>query len=477
MFAGFDQRVASALVVATSLIACTIHTKSTAHAQIIPPFRPQPESVNLYDSEFAARVNDGSILLGTIQESQIAGKKINNWHHPDLHEINVQIKVERTVLGKAPKDSVVTIPSLWMNLNYWKSMLGENRPPAAGDLVFCQYLPSDISEEASLFDGADLGPARQEEVRRLDRVAKILRSVDAVQAAQSVLDGCLDPDPHFATWCLVVSDKRDRYAREPYTTAYGRIRSQISVSQNIEMCWNLLENPETHSLVYERADYRLASEKLSYAEQQRRHACHLQRIHDMLQIPPDSELARYYRVSELEYLLTSAYPKMPLKYRLEALEQLTEMVRSGSSVFRRVAVLKAAYLYEPDNETSRKRVFGFYRSCLPLRYERNGFESAYRVGLVKVMNKETKATQIISTSGLSLFQDVITWGDEKCSYRSVSSLEDYAQFCRREEIAWPELPQFLVSLIADSPHSKVKDRLKEAARRLDVPLGQILEAS
>ncbi|MEW4565735.1 hypothetical protein AB1K70_24650 [Bremerella sp. JC770] len=466
---------ATGAIAIVRLFVCLTVFASTANAQLPHRLYPRPPAVRLADREFASRVVKGSIVLGTIQKVVATGEaKIDPWHHPDRHEFRLEIKVEKSLFGAVPEETVLKVPQLWMNLNDWKSRLGENRLPSEGDRVIFQYKPADLADrdQEKIFNGAELGPAHETELKRLRQVSHILKSSSAEEAAQLVLNGCQDDDPHFARWCLIVSETGNAYSAEPYQTVYGNIRRHISPPQNLEVCWSLLQSPKTHSLVYQAADYRLSREKLTASEQEKRHRCHLQRLEQIVTGDTFAEADIYYRVFELKHLLSSVYPRMPLDLRIELIQRLKTVVHQDHqhSAFKVLVATYAPSLNAPDNQACRDELFKFYQGCLPLRATKDSYGYGYRGGLIKLMKQESLATSGISSTGLDLLIAMITLGDADCAYQSASSIEGYAKFCRREEIAWPELPLLLTSLIKNCPHRKAQEGLEQAAGSLDVEL-------
>lgn len=285
------------------------------------------------------------------------------------------------------------------------------------------------------------------------------------------LDGCHDSDPYFALWCLHTINQGPGIRDYEFLRAYSAIQIGIQPNTDVAMCWSVMHDATTHSLVYEHADRRLSWETLSKKDQQRRHAYHMRRLERLIYNPPLDEDGKFFSIEEAKYLLSAPYPKMPIEFRIEAVNLLAQMAAPQQSVeFRKLAVVFAAPLHSNGNEESRKAIFKFYSSLLPLIEDEHGFARSYREGLQKAMEKESEQSQQLCDEGLVLFQAMITGGDAELAFRSIQHLDKYISICRNKEIDWPDLPNYVTSMIKSSPYERVVGGLTKLADEHNIPL-------
>ncbi|MCC9608467.1 hypothetical protein LOC68_10125 [Blastopirellula sp. JC732] len=436
---------------------------TSARAQVLSGYRPRYPGVDPYGSRFTYLVNEGTLLLGTITQIEKTGKEdIDKWHHPDYIELRLTLAIDRVIFGKPFHEQTLKIESLWYVRDSWLAVSENKVPPQVGDKVLYSYFPPDKYYPREIF----FAPASESELKRLDRIAEILTTRNDEQAAQRILVGCLDPDPFFARWCLSVSDAQDTVTDRNFLTAYGRVRAPITSEQKIDACWQLLKDPKCHSLVYEFVNYRLAARSLTNQEQLARFDCHLRRLEALSEMDSVSPDERYYGEREISFLVRTGYKSAPLSSRLEALQTLKRMAEDEECIFRLAAIRDACFLHEAGQPALSKALFQFYRDCRPAQMNLDRHTNyLYLGGLLNLMQDESKATKSVHHEGLQQVEAMISQSAMPVACSAVSRLCDYARFCEKEKIAWPDLPHYFEALIAITPDENVRNSLRNAAKQ------------
>ncbi|EAQ81138.1 hypothetical protein [Blastopirellula marina] len=399
-----------------------------------------------------------SLVLGTLKKIEQPEQRQGTIQ--GRIQVMLTITIERTMLGPPLPQQELILESVWYDPSRYLAS-GELGHPRVGDQVFYQYRANEDRKLPELFRRAPLGQAVSVEIDRIERAKQIIAMKDSQQAAQRTIAGCVDPDPHFAIWCLSVHGSYPKQSGDlRHERVYGAIRAWISEEQYSSLLWKILQDPSTHPAVYQFVDQRLAQRELTVDEHEMRHRSHLRRFATIFTEPDGVN----YRVlnNEIRYLLCDSYSKTPGVLRRAALTELEKQITPDVRIEYRSSVIRfAGGLYVPkqdiDQEATYAAVLHFHRQFHPLHHpERQIPAISYCAALDGLMRRYSDSKRKICEDGFDLLVELIVGGDENSSWIAASKLTSYADHCRRKKIDWILIKSQLETARDLAPHAAAK---------------------
>ncbi|WP_230269174.1 hypothetical protein [Blastopirellula sediminis] len=372
--------------------------------------------------------------------------------------------MERTLFGPAPQENPLVIQPVWYAPIQFQRQ-GTPGNPTRGDRLFFEARLTDAPKEGSAWKGGRIGLATEAEVTRLKRISEILATAEPSTAAASILNGCGDADGQFAAWCLRLLAESERLALHERCLIHDAISKHVPPGTFVEECRLLLQNTQSPCIAYEVADHILAAEAPSDEMEQFRHECHLRRISDVIAHPPQG--AGYFsREPELRHLLMFSYPPMSPGRRIEAIDKLRELVGPhGPERLRWLGLCFASNLLDPSSEELRREVFRFYRDFIP-QDEKLGF--SYCAGLRRGMETDSEYSKHVCTEGMDILSSMLVGGNARIAQSACGDLGRYSEYCRRQNIGWPDLAYVVRDLRDVTPHLESRNDLSRKIERWGV---------
>lgn len=422
-------------------------------------YQPEQPRVSLYTTSFPYIVNDGGILLGTLQELRYTGRADkDNWHYPPHYEVQVTFKLERAILGEMPDENPLVLSSFWIQISPAEATF------QPGDRIFLAHDGTLRPEKYRPMSAPWFTLATDAEIARLSRIGDLLSQDASPELSQKIIDGCFDDDPYFARWCLLVSTSLERCLDKPFLDAYKNLRAHIAPEKDVEVCWQLLQLPETHSVVFQFALRSLSFAKLSSDQERLFHETKRRRLRAIINNRSQDRDIKYYTLQDAQEILRS-YSKCPIHTRLELLPLLREMLAfENRPDIQNLAAGMAGEFHEDGTEESWQKVFAFYHELVPLRSTDNHPTYNYVNGFTSAAEHELKRTRKISPQVLGEFERYLVQGDKELAGRACSQLNSYIFAAKREKVAWPTLMEYLIQLRESTPHGNAKRGLKSILR-------------
>ncbi|MEW4562575.1 hypothetical protein AB1K70_08615 [Bremerella sp. JC770] len=428
--------------------------------------RPKHPAIALQTTSFPHCLNQGGILLGEIESIRFTGKAHkDNWHYAPHYEVSVKLKIERAILGKPFAEKSLTLPTLWV------FEAPQFSPFREGDRVLFEYFEQlHPPEKFRPNSGPFLYKVEEDEITRLDRVAKILAMNSSEEAAQVISSGCFDPDPFFAKWCLLLTwDIEDKHNRSSsFLSAYGHLRRDLSPQLNYEICWELLQNPGTHSLVYSLASVFLRRSNLTPDQLEKLHVLHIQRFERLVSHPPSDPDLRYYALEATGDMLSS-YNKSPVPQRLAWIAVFQRAMRETDWPELEIKIAYAACRFHDDgNEATWEAILPFLQQHASLQSDPNRIDQAFRHSLATLGEHELIRTKKLAPAILNHFENLFLLADEKTLSEAYSPLNEYVRTAKKVKLPAEDLKyleDFLRHLHDQSPHPRGKNITRMILRK------------
>ncbi|PQO43485.1 hypothetical protein [Blastopirellula marina] len=450
------------LRLALSVCACLTAVSSAAAQYADTPIVP------LSRSQITETFYDGSILaVGVIKELEYTGKQDRRIAtvNTDI-EVNLTLEIDRLYCGPETAGDELTIRSVWFRP---RRFLDEGVPtsPEVGQRIFYLAPKTCYSPEDEVWTAGKISPASDDERETYDRVFDLLASDDGPTAVAQLEAGCFSRDPQFASWCLNILTECHGTVNHARPPLLALISPEIPRRQVIALYWRVLQNGRTPHGAYETADRELASISLSEAEMELRHECHLRRLDDVIHdVWPDVHDTAI--TSELGYILRTAYPKMPARLRIEALEKGAELAGpSGPKRFQATTLYSIPYLAKPAtrDDALRQAQFGFYQNLSP---PDASISYAYFWSLRTTMRDDSLASGKLCHEGLSLMTLALVAGNERNAYSAAQQFSSYCSYCQSKKIEWEALLEIAEELRDATPHRRARDRLSQSLEQWGV---------
>jgi len=455
------------------VVTLCLYFTGSAFGQFGPPTQGTPrQPVFPLDSPYFAQLilDDSPVIVGrlttvtflhTLKERPLNGGMVAE---VEQDYYRMELTVDRQILGTRIRENNLSLAKV----RFWRGgyRVGNTlRAPRVGDQVLVHLVPKDDET----FQVVTLSFARPEEVTRLARAAHLLSSPDSRQTAESAIKGCFDKDPHFALGCLgMITDAGIADEDDPRMEAYEAIRQHVTPEKYLEVLWQLLADPETHSLVYVYADRNIAVKTQDAEAMGRRHNRHQRRV-TMSETASSSPLEITYRNDELRYLLGQVYSEFPIESRIEILSIINgALTRNPKHPNRANLLMMPSSMMDPTSDELRDALFQFYRDHVPLKDRGKSVVAFHSLGLLAVVRANSDHTESLSHEGLDIWLAALPLANRSEFVTILRNLEQYALHCQNKGYDFKELARILRSLHDTTVNCENREEVTKMLIRLKI---------